>query len=623
MPLSTAGSALLDTALVLALLGSVLGLVRPGDGRLRLLQWLTFLASLPAFLVLMALVARADPTVAYAVEHAAPAGAGLGYRLAAVWAGQAGGLLLWCVETALVGLFMLPVRMPRAVAVMSALEACLLGLVVVNNPFAPAAAGAVGGLNPMLQAPMMLIHPPMLFLGYALLAAPYAITIGALADRDAEGWPKAVWPWVLVAWLALTLGNGFGAEWAYKTFGWGGFWSWDPVENTSFVPWMLVAAGIHCLWMARRRGAWLRPAAVCIVGAFIAVLYGSYLARSGALSGASVHAYVAGEKLMQYALGGLLVGATVLVAALLIPRWREWETAAQGDLDDPVTRATRNGIDAMAAVSALVLVGMSLPMLGSAPTTSAYNTAVMPLALVMMVMLLRTGGWALGGTMRWVARVVVALWLIATWGMALMYGSTIDGGPGMIIQALCAPPLLLTACLVALQSVGQILGGSVSWKRIGPPLAHLGLAAMLIGALGSGFGTATEKAYLALGQEQQVLGHRVVAKDVSLPAPEVRRANLVVDGTPGRVEMETSKLFDISLRRALIRRSLVHDFYVTPIAIVVEPLQMGPHTVPPGAMIEVAVKPVMSLVWLGMLSIAAGLLLALMRRLTASADRSA
>jgi cytochrome c-type biogenesis protein CcmF len=454
----------------------------------------------------------------------------------------------------------------------------------------------------------------MLFLGYALLAAPYAITIGALVDRDAEGWPKAVWPWVLVAWLALTLGNGFGAEWAYKTFGWGGFWSWDPVENTSFVPWMLVAAGIHCLWMAKRSGAWLRPAAVCIAGAFVAVLYGSYLARSGALAGASVHAYVAGEKLMQYALGGLLVGATVLVAAVLIPRWKEWKTAAEGKGDDPVAGATSQGIAAMMAVAVLVLGGMSLPMLGTAPTTTAYNTAVMPLALVMMVMLLRTGGWALSGAMRWVARVVVALWLIAAWGMALMYGSMTDHGAGMMIQALCGPPLLLTACLVALQSVGQILGGTVSWRRIGPPLAHLGFAALLIGALGSGFGTATEKAYLGLGEEQQVLGHSLQATDVSVPAPEVKRANLTMDDAPGRVEMETSKLFDVSLRRALIRRELARDVYVTPIAIVVEPMRMGPHTIPPGAMVEVAVKPGMSLVWLGMLGIAAGLVSALGRR---------
>ena len=623
MPLPTIGSALLDLALALALLGCVVGLVRPGDRRLRLFQWLTFLACLPAFLSLMALVARADPTVGYAVEHAAPAGAGLGYRLAAVWAGQAGGLLLWCVETALVGLFMLPARMPRAVAVMSALEACLLGLVAVSNPFAPAAAGAVGGMNPMLQAPMMLIHPPMLFLGYALLAAPYAITIGALVDGDAEGWPKAVWPWALVAWLALTLGNGFGSEWAYKTFGWGGFWSWDPVENTSFVPWMLVAAGVHCLWMARRNGTWLRPAAVCLAGAFVAVLYGSYLARSGALAGASVHAYVAGEKLMQYALGGLLIGATVLVAALLIPRWKEWKAPAAGEPSDPASRATPHAIGAMAAVSVLVLAGMSLPMLGTAPTTAAYNTALMPLALVMMVMLLRARGWMLGGAMRWAARVVLSLWLIVAWAMALMFGATIDHGPGMILQAIFGPPLLLTACLVALQAVGEILGRGVSWRRRGAPLAHLGLAALLIGALGSGYGSATEKAFLTLGQEQQVLGHWLLATAVSLPAPEVKRANLSMDDAPGRVEMETSKLFDVSLRRALIRRGLMGDLYVTPMAIVVEPMKMGTIRVPPGAMIEVAVKPVMSLLWLGMLGIAAGLLLSLARRSRASAARAA
>jgi cytochrome c biogenesis factor len=228
-----------------------------------------------------------------------------------------------------------------------------------------------------------------------------------------------------------------------------------------------------------------------------------------------------------------------------------------------------------------------------------------------------------GGAMRWAARVVLSLWLIVAWAMALMYGATIDHGPGMILQAIFGPPLLLTACLVALQAMGEILGRGVSWRRRGAPLAHLGLAALLIGALGSGYGSATEKAFLTLGQEQQVLGHWLLATAVSLPAPEVKRANLSMDDAPGRVEMETSKLFDVSLRRALIRRGLMGDLYVTPMAIVVEPMKMGTIRVPPGAMIEVAVKPVMSLLWLGMLGIAAGLLLSLARRSRASAARAA
>lgn len=603
---------------------------------IRLFQVVTAVFCGLSFALLMVLVARADPHVGYAVKHAAPADAGLGYRLAAVWAGQAGGLLLWAFETALIALFIRPAVMPRAAGVLLAIEGCLLGMVALRNPFGPPEPGASGGMNPMLLHPMMLVHPPMLFLGYALLAVPYAVTVGALVDGQPEAWPRQVWPWMLVAWLALTLGNGFGAEWAYKTFGWGGFWAWDPVENTSFVPWMLAATAVHGLWLAQRRGRWLRASAVAAMASFLAVLYGSYLARSGALAGASVHAYAAGERLMQFALLTLLVGAGAVAAFCLTTRWTAWQVAARaGDrqahesaasdvkaaqgprphFDAIGPRVAACCITAMTVIAVFVLVGMSLPMAGLSPTATLYNTVLMPVALVMLVLMaalleprLTSGG---GGLLVAFGVLVAA----AGAAMALRYGATIERGWLMAAQATFAPALLLVSAIVMLWSLWGFWTCRRPLRERGSAIAHFGVAALLAGAVLSGYGTASQKAYLATGAEQTVLGHFISVMSISQPSPGLTRAEIYADGHTGTVEIERNQLFDVELRRAYIRRGLFSDLYITPHAILTQPAQVSGQKVPPGAMVEVAVKPGMSLVWIGMLAIAGGIGIALWRRL--------
>jgi cytochrome c-type biogenesis protein CcmF len=566
------------------------------------------------------LVASGDLSVAYAAEHAAPPGAGLGYRLAAVWAGQAGGLLLWCVETALVALAVRPRTQPRAVAILCGLQACLLGLAAVANPFAPAVAGAAApGLNPLLQHPMMLIHPPMLFLGYALLAVPFAITLGALAERDPAAWPARVRPWVLVSWLALTAGNGFGAVWAYKTFGWGGYWSWDPVENTSFVPWALAAVTVHALGLAARDRRWLRPAALAALGGFLVVLYGSFLSRSGLLAGASVHAYVEGEPFFVWALGLLLAAGVGLSAVLLLRAGPKWAPAEAGE--PPESAATAWGMRLVAGLALVVLAGMSLPMVDLAPQTTAYDTAALPFALGFMLLLAWPKRWQ-GPGAEAVARVVVigvfALLLIGA-GLGVALGAGAPLGVGVLLA-----PLLAVACLVVLvRSLGQLLVTRRSLRERGAALAHFGLAALLLAALVSGYLAFSQQEFLPLGGEITAGGHTVKLERLSQPNPAVARADITVAGRPGVLEEEQSPAFAMPLRRAWILKAAWGDLYLTPLKILLAPSEVEGQPVPAGVMLEYTIKPGMRLLWLGMWCLAAGMLGAVVgKRRTAGGGRS-
>ncbi|MHB1190055.1 MAG: cytochrome c biogenesis protein CcsA [Armatimonadota bacterium] len=380
-----AGNLLLACAALAALAASLLGGFRPAEHRkLRRLQWILAPLSLAVLGILAWLVYAGDPNTVYAAEHAAPVGSPVGYRIAAVWAGQAGGLLLWSLETVLISLLIRPNRQPRTVAVLSAIQSSLLLVSALGNPFRQGTAPSPG-LNPLLMHPMMLIHPPMLFLGYALLSVPFAITMEGLISREMGPWAARLRPWVLAPCLALTIGNGFGASWAYRTFGWGGFWSWDPVENTSFVPWLLALATVHGIWLSRFSTAWLRITAACSLFGFISVLYGSFLVRSGLLANASVHAYAGGESLLKWALALLLVGGTISSTFLAASRWRGMRAEHQ---ERPRHAAPVSwGNIAMLVMAMLVLAGMTLSAFGLSPTPALYNLALMPFSLFAGLML--------------------------------------------------------------------------------------------------------------------------------------------------------------------------------------------------------------------------------------------
>jgi cytochrome c-type biogenesis protein CcmF len=222
------------------------------------------------------------------------------YLLSSLWAGNAGSLLIWAWLLSLFGfIFFLTNRNPRmqltsysSAITMFTTAFFLLLILATANPFARLGFTAIDGygLNPLLENPGMLIHPITLLAGYSGLTIPFSITIAALLvgklDRE---WTRVVRPWALLAWLFLGLGNVIGAWWAYVELGWGGYWAWDPVENASLMPWLVITAFLHSLSIQRHRGSFKTWSISLAVFAFILTIFGTFLTRSSLL--ASVHAF--------------------------------------------------------------------------------------------------------------------------------------------------------------------------------------------------------------------------------------------------------------------------------------------------------------------------------------------
>ncbi|HEX2948469.1 MAG TPA: cytochrome c biogenesis protein CcsA [Armatimonadota bacterium] len=570
--------------------------------------------SLIALALLTITVMSAHPSTMYGQEYHAPASAPWWYRLAAVWAGQAGGLLLWCLETAIISMALHPKRHPRAIAVLFLLQGCLLALTLSNMPFAPAQVSQ-GGINPLLLHPMMLIHPPMLFLGYALLSVPFALTLAGLLQNTPERWRDEVRPWVLISWLALTAGNGFGAIWAYKSFGWGGFWSWDPVENTSFVPWMLATATIHGLYLSRSNHRWFRPTTICALAGFISVLYGSFLARSGMLGNASVHAYTRGESLYLWALGGLLLLAVLGACILLGIRWRNWAISQHPDTATSWAPATSWGAIMFIGIAILVLIGMSLPIFGVIPATEVYNTVLLPTTLAMLVALAWPQLKHLLKTptrIAWFALCAGICFIIA----AVFVFTGFPRGLGVIsvlIQGLCAPTALTVAVITTFLSFRQIIRKKRQ-QPIPAALAHTGVSLLLIGTFLSGFGTQSEQGFIPVGKTVHIAGQALTILHIHQSAPTSATAELDMQAHTGMVSITQDTHFNTDLRRVWINAFWWGDAYIVPLVILPEATRINDQDIPAGVMVEVSAKPGMRLVWWGIWCIAIGIFLAILHR---------
>lgn len=250
------------------------------------------------------------------------------YRLAAVWGGHEGSLLLWVlmlnVWTVAVAWFSrsLPdTFVARILGVMGLVSAgFLLFMLLTSNPFDRLLPAAADGrdLNPLLQDPGMIFHPPMLYMGYVGFSVAFAFAIAALLGGNLDAtWARWSRPWTTAAWIFLTFGIGLGSWWAYNELGWGGWWFWDPVENASFMPWLVGTALIHSLAVTEKRGGFKVWTVMLAIMAFSLSLLGTFLVRSGVLS--SVHAFATDPKRGLFILAFLVV---VIGASLALFAWR-------------------------------------------------------------------------------------------------------------------------------------------------------------------------------------------------------------------------------------------------------------------------------------------------------------
>ena len=322
------------------------------------------------------------------------------YIVSALWAGQKGSLLFWAVVLALfasLAQLLTPRRyadlMPYVAGVTSAVVAFFISVMLFgSNPFERLAFTPADGrgLNPQLQNVGMVIHPPMLYLGYISVTIPFAFAVAALLSRRLDtGWIHAIRKWTLVSWLFLAIGITLGMWWAYVELGWGGYWAWDPVENASFLPWLTMTAFLHSVMIQEKRGMLKRWNLGLIVGTFLLSIFGTFITRSGVI--ASVHSFT--QSNVGYFFLAFLVIAAVLSFTLLYTRWPLLEAEVQ--LESMLSREAAflfNNL-LLVGIAFSVLWGTLFPILSEAVRGSkitvgppVFNRVNIPLGLLLLAL---------------------------------------------------------------------------------------------------------------------------------------------------------------------------------------------------------------------------------------------
>ncbi|MBI5925955.1 MAG: heme lyase CcmF/NrfE family subunit [Aquabacterium sp.] len=336
---------------------ALMGLARP-------LARVLFVLIGAAFIALMASFIRHDFSVLYVASNSNSA-LPLPYRIAGVWGGHEGSLLLWVM---MLSFWMLAVaqfsqHLPQAVlarilAVMGMISfGFLLFMLATSNPFERLLPMALDGrdLNPLLQDPGMVAHPPMLYMGYVGFSVAFAFAIAALLGGQLDAtWARWTRPWTIAAWICLTIGIMLGSVWAYYELGWGGWWFWDPVENASFMPWLAGTALMHSLAVTEKRGSFKNWTVLLAITAFSLSLLGTFLVRSGVLS--SVHAFATDPLRGAFILTFLVV---VIGASLTLYAWRA-PTVGLGQRFGLVSKESM-----LLANNVLLIVAMGSVLLGT------------------------------------------------------------------------------------------------------------------------------------------------------------------------------------------------------------------------------------------------------------------
>ena len=394
-------------ALCVALVQGVLPIAGAQTGRrhwvalARPTAYAQFLLVAGAFAALAWSFLASDFSVGYVAQHSNSLLPPI-YRFCAVWGGHEGSLLLWVLmlsgwtfAVALLSRSLDDATVARVIGVLGLVASgLLLFILLTSNPFTRLVPAAQDGadLNPMLQDPGLAVHPPMLYMGYVGFSVAFAFAIAALiAGRLDAAWARWSRPWTTAAWLFLTVGIALGSWWAYYTLGWGGWWFWDPVENASFMPWLVGTALMHSLIVTEKRGAFRSWTVLLAITAFSLSLLGTFLVRSGVLT--SVHAFASDPRRGIFILVLLVL---VVGASLALFAWRG-PKIARGGTFSVISResAMLAGNLFLLVASATVLLGTLYPLIIDAlnlgklsvgpPYFNAVFVPVMVPALLLMV----------------------------------------------------------------------------------------------------------------------------------------------------------------------------------------------------------------------------------------------
>lgn len=507
---------------------------------------------------------------------------GLGFLISTFWAGQTGSFSLWLFWITIIGIFLIRKETENHSAVMffyMLVISFFLTLLVARSPFTLIPAEFLAqfpggmppdgqGLNPLLQNYWMVIHPPIVFFGFSLLAVPFCYALGALAKNNFRDWVKNAFPWTALSSFFLGTGIFMGGYWAYETLGWGGYWAWDPVENTSLIPWMLNLALMHGLLIEKNKGVFRRSNMVLAIFSFLLVVYGTFLTRSGILADFSVHSFT------DLGISGYLVFFMLffltLSIVLLVVRGKTAKTGA--GIKDPysVDFAIAVGIFFLTLLSILTLIGTSAPLItrifGEAANVSMdfYNKTALPMAVI-LALLAGISPFLVSKDRSWPTlfkRLTPALALsIISAVVAMIFGVTQFMYVLMIFMAAFA--LFGNFFVIFLQpgKVGLRIGGFVT---------HMGFGIMMVGIVISSAFSQTETVNLYSGQGpvksfEYAISYSGMESDIMNKDNAVHLQ--VQDGHSqfrADPKMFIAKENQGMMRKPFIRKYFLHDLYLSP-----------------------------------------------------------
>lgn len=539
------GQFALALALALALAQAVAGLIGPWRGGERLtalarpLAYAQLLAVATAFGSLTYCFVVTDLTVKYVAENS-NALVPLVYKFTGVWGAHSGSLLLWVLILSFWGaaVAMFSRRLPT---VFSARVLGVLGLISVgflvfsvflSNPFLRSLPPPMSGadLDPILQDPMLAIHPPMLYMGYTGFSVAFAFAVAALiGGKMNTAWARWTRPWTLAAWMFLSIGITLGSFWAYYELGWGGWWFWDPVENASFMPWLLGTALIHSLLLSEKRGTFKGWTTLLAIFTFSLALLGTFLVRSGVL--VSVHAFAVDPQRGIYVL--VLLGVAI-VGGLGLYIWRAPRLINRGGGFAPFSRESFIVINNVLLVvaCAAVLLGTIYPLfyevLGAGRISVGppyFNRVFVPIMLILFLFigLGPSVRWRRGNTREWLRRLrwpfAIALVVAIVVGALMWNGAPITTIAGVAL----AIWVIVSACSELVRRFKQAPAGQrmkLSRGVWGMTLAHLGAGVLLLGITVSSTLSSYLDTSLSPGQVAHVAGYRfgfMQAKNIQGP----------------------------------------------------------------------------------------------------------
>lgn len=499
-----------------------------------------------------------------------------GLLISSFWAGQEGSFLFWAISLALM-IFLARKRFAKfenpAMLYLNLIMAGFLIILVKVSPFAlqPQTPPDGAGLNPLLQNFWMVIHPPVLFLGYAAAAIPFALALAALQKNDYDQWIQLALPWSLFTSVTLGAGIIIGGFWAYEVLGWGGYWGWDPVENSSLIAWLVIIALFHGLLITKKNGALQRSNILLAILAFFMVLYATFLTRSGILADFSVHSF---EDLGISAYLILFMGLVLLLGfGLLIRRYDEIDYAA---LPKPgLNKETALLVTMVLFLTSALLtwVGTSSPLLTSIFSEASqvqsdfYNRVNLPLGILMALVM------ALAPFMHWkYTQQSIFLkrlaWAIGAGILMLILLISVGFKEFKYLLFLVFSAMALAANLHMF--LGRLRHSS-NKGGLAAPITHLGVGLIFLGIILSAYYSKTERLVLTQNEPKEVFDASLTYTSDFQDAGgkngvivQVQRAGKNIELRP-RIYM--NNYMGNMMHEPAIQRGWIEDLYLSPLQV--------------------------------------------------------